>query len=884
VEFIGVIFVGILLFRVLSWVIGNSRQARADAEMQAVGTFVRDLDRKTDVKKFSPWRRAYYFFRSLIGSRMLLNFEFSVEVQMAEAKMEIGFFVPRRAFRIDIFIDKFAELQVKDIQFHFEEGEINDRCGSIVRFVGDRRRIRLYSPSLRTISKIVLTFRKCDREFSYEVRIKALRDANPDYRIIQQAIRHYNLGQSAEVFETLEKYLQYSTGNPNVYFNMADACLKMERYSEFEDYILKSMVYGYGNFAAERYRLFKKDHWASNPEEVMKIRDECTQWSLDQHHGLVVLDYDQNFHLGLNDYYVNKVRKIIEVRRPVAARMFLRTGFDFTSRQLLLFTACRIIKNDGAIVVLPQERFVVGDSQDRNIFIAVEQKTSGSWILPDLAPGDIVEMCYHLVCHESLIVKDRRVPLSIVTTVHDQFLPTYIGRAKLRAPREYRLRYSLHDPKNAIELAESEEGGYQVISLGIDRYIPVNNTNSFFEAYLFNPVAACTTDEKEWPEIAESVLVNNFGDLHLEEDLPNPLQGFVTDSASPQEALRKAFYWTRDKLKYAAVDSAARLIGRPNRAASIVASGMADCKDKSYLLYLTGKKLGLGIQLVAVSSQHGVIFGDLPSDQFDHVLVRVRLDDRWYYLDAANRYAVFGSTPPPYQGMDTLVITDGSKLETMPIDSPENSRVIITETFDGISQGRLSGSFHLEARGNIARLIDENWKSQSLQAMDYLQAAQSIMESFMPSAVLSSFDRISHTAHTDTFEVLGMLHRCQLSAVGKNLVGTMEWNDPTMPTRVWRSLRVDQAFGFSLPSMIEMHAVFTGDLPGRMAECSDPFSMDNELCEISADRIQRGDDIVMRRRVVIKEKFVDKELLHLVPEVMKGIEKTFQMAIILENT
>ena len=882
-EFLGVIFGAIVLFHLLRWIVGNIRQTRADDAMRAVGKFAPELDRRADSQNVSSWRRAGYFFRALFGSRKIENHEFYVDVQMAETKMEIGFYVPRRVFHIDVFFMRHASLQIKNIQFHFADGETGERFGRKTAFLGQRLRIRLYPPALKAISKTVLTFQKTNQDFSYEIQMKVPHDRNEDYRIVKEAMEHYNQARFAIALETLKEYLEYATNNPFVYYYMADACLRMQAYSEFEEFILKSMVYGWGSPGGDHYRLFMNDHWASDIADIMKIRDGCKQWSLDQHHGLVVVEFDQDYRLGLNHYYLRKVRQVVEVRRPVAARIFTRTGFDFTSKQFLLFTACRVIRNDGTIVDLPQERFVVADSQERNIYIAVEQSKSGLWILPDLAPGDMVEMSYHLICPESFNVNDSRVPLSIVTTVHDQSLPTYMGRTRLRVPRDHRMRCSLRDPKHFIDLTEAEEGDYRVASLKIDQYIPVRNTNSYFEAYLYNPVAACTTDEKAWPEVAGALMVTNFGSLNPEEDLPHPLQDFVAESSSPEEAMSKAFYWTRDKLKYAAVDSAVRIIGQPNRAAAIVDSGMADCKDKSYLLYLTGKKLGLDIQIVAVSSRHGIIFADLPGDQFDHVFVRVRLNDRWHYLDAANRAAVFDSCPSLYQGMDMLVLTDRGRPETIQIAPPENSRIIITETLDEISQGWLNGSFHLEARGNIARLIDENWKSQSLQAKDSLQAAQSIIQSFMPSSVLMSFDRLSHTSHTDVFEVLGMIHRCQLSPVGKHLVCTLEWNEPTIPTGIWRIFRTDQAFGFSQPSMIEMHTVFTGDLPARMTEYSDPFSMDNELCDISADATHQDGNIIMRRRVVIKEKFVNKELLELVPRVMEGIEKTFQTAIVLEN-
>jgi hypothetical protein len=377
-------------------------------------------------------------------------------------------------------------------------------------------------------------------------------------------------------------------------------------------------------------------------------------------------------------------------------------------------------------------------------------------------------------------------------------------------------------------------------------------------------------------------LIHNFGKLSGDEDLPAPLFDFVAGSRSAGEALRRAFYWIRDKLKYAAMDSSFRLIGKPGRAEAIIRSGVADCKDKSYLLYLVCKKLDLEAQLVAVSSQYGIVFDDLPSDQFDHVFIRVRLDDRWYYLDAANRHAVFESCPPVYQGTEGLIINDGGRPQTIEVDEPDRNRVSITETFDRVDLDWLSGTFHLEARGNIARLVDENLKAQSLQALSQLQAAQSILRGFLPSAVLISFDRISHTAHSDTFEALGMQNRCQLSSIGNRLVGTMEWNDPTIPTGYWKNLCFDREFVFYQPTTVEIDVVLSGGLPERISDVSDSFSLSNELCDITGDTLRRDGEIIMRRRIVIRQKVVERHLLPLVPVTMEAIERAFQTALILE--
>jgi hypothetical protein len=739
------------------------------------------------------------------------------------------------------------------------------------------------APKLKAVSKVVVSCKEVNQEYSYEVHTRVTRDRYPDYEIMSAGIEHYDQGNYALALDSFQEYLKYSKENSHVFFYMADIGLKLERNSDFEDYIIKALVHGIGDTATERYRAYMTNNWTSQKEDIDKLREECQSWNLEQHHGLVVLEFDQSFLLGLNHWYLKKTREVIEIRRPVAARMLSRLGFDFSSKEFLMFTGCRVIRSDGTVIALDLERFVVGDSPERNIYITTEEEKVGSWIMPDLASGDIIELCYHFLGRESFTVEENRVPLSIVSTVHHPLYPTFIGRTLIRMPRDQKLQCSRRDRETSIETEETTEGEYQNTSLTIHRYVPVKNTNSYFESYVNNPVVACATEKKDWPDIAGAVLINNFGDLDNDENLPSPLADFAAADISPREALRKTFYWIRDQLKYASMDSAVKLIGTPNRAEAIIQSGVADCKDKTYLLRQVCKILGLKSQLVAVSSKYGMVFDDLPSDQFDHVFIRVLIDDRWHYLDAANRNAIFGSCPPLYQGLDTLILTDGVGPATIEVDSPDRNRISITETFDRINLDWLSGTYHLEAEGNIARLVDESLKSQSLQAQDYLQAAQAVLRGFLPSAVLASFDRISHTAYSDFFEALGMHHRCQLSSIGKRLVGTIEWDEPTTPTGYWKNFRLDHGFVFYQPTTVEINVVLSGNLPERITDVSDPYSLQNELCDITTDTIRRDGEIIMRRKVVIKEKFAGKDQLKLVAPTMEGIEKAFQTAVIVEG-
>jgi len=327
--------------------------------------------------------------------------------------------------------------------------------------------------------------------------------------------------------------------------------------------------------------------------------------------------------------------------------------------------------------------------------------------------------------------------------------------------------------------------------------------------------------------------------------LPPVLAEIIEKSGTPRRALRKAFYWVRDKLKYASIGSALGYIGKPGRAGAIVESGVGDCKDKSYLLFLVSKKLGLEAEFVTISTENGIIVENLPADQFDHILLRVNLDGHWHYLDAASAYAVFDSNPGYLQGLKILALNDEGTIETI----------------------------------DIARLLDENWKWQSLQARDHLQSAQLVLRSFLPNILLKSYDRLSQTTNSDTFEVLGVHNRCQFSPLGERNIGIIEWNDPNLPLDYWQTLQLDRLFLFHQTTHININLIFSQELKNRMLDYSVPVSMGNDICDITCKTNISNDSLTVSRNIVIKKKFVGQDEIHLIPEIMTGMDKALQMAL-----
>ena len=239
----------------------------------------------------------------------------------------------------------------------------------------------------------------------------------------------------------------------------------------------------------------------------------------------------------------------------------------------------------------------------------------------------------------------------------------------------------------------------------------------------------------------------------------------------PRAALAAAFYWVRDRIKYASIASANRDLGSPERAERIVAAGMGDCKDTSLLLAVACAHLGIPWEFVLMSAENGILLEELPADQFDHMLVRARPGDEWMYLDAAGDAAVFASPPFPFQGVTVLTGPEGGDLVTMSETPLERTRVVIHETIDAVDAGRLAGHVELRLEGHPARMVDEVWKHQSLMSLDPERAADEAIRHLLPDFEITDSDRLTGTTRGDTLHVVASGRRGRIVALALGAPG-----------------------------------------------------------------------------------------------------------------
>lgn len=125
--------------------------------------------------------------------------------------------------------------------------------------------------------------------------------------------------------------------------------------------------------------------------------------------------------------------------------------------------------------------------------------------------------------------------------------------------------------------------------------------------------------------------------FRVKDDLPPELDPVMARlRALPDEAARaaEALRWVQDNIRYHSLQLG-ESSHRPQPVAEVLRLRYGDCKDKSVLLLSMLKSLGIEADLALASLRiRKGMNGMLPSpDVFDHVVVRVRLGDAFYFID-----------------------------------------------------------------------------------------------------------------------------------------------------------------------------------------------------------------------------------------------------------
>jgi len=759
-----------------------------------------------------PWRERWQRFRELRGNNRKLEKEEVFSNHIDETgEIIIHLPVSRNVARIKVSVNNQNVLVLRDVRLELD-GEVVEVPMSI-RQVPHRGKTTLEIDlgGIPQLDRVVLMLGENGWEGEGEIDLIVRDDAAPDLSMIQSSWRAIQNQDWNWAHKLLRRYEEYSTENPLIALWLGQVQLRRKDFEDAAAQGIRTMLLGFKPAGEDIYNKAKSDlAWHLDNETIDSFRAEAASWELPRHHGIVTLLTRYSFRVGLNGYHRERYHELVEIRRRAAARRFRTVSVSLDAqRTSILFSAVRIIHVDGSVDELPLDRFVKGDAEDDNMFITIDRRENASWILPDLAVGDVVEYTYELLRRDRGSEKETDGLLTAPLAVLGQ--PTLHGEVEIVSPLAWQMNFVTRNSEADADIEEDTECRLRHARWKIQRRQPYIISGYPYQSQYLSPLVAGCRAGQNWSEVAEKLAQREVpGDL-AEIPFPRELADLVDGIADRQAALARIFYWVRDRIKYGSLRSGNDLVHDKNRIGALMEGRIGDCKDKTYLLALACHHLEIPCEQVLVSSRNGLIVADLPCDQFDHVLLRARPHGEWVYLDAAGEKNTFGNVPIGLQGLQGLVLGDHGRLVDLPEDSIDHNRLEISETIEMHDDTWLTSEVEINITGTLGRFFDEQWKWESLTKTNEIRALENAVAMITPGVAVEEFEKLADTGSGDICRLRFRCRRSRLAQLGGRRIGMCRISVPNLSAAGFHEQELGDEFMFHFCQSVTWRLTVIGE-------------------------------------------------------------------------
>ena len=192
---------------------------------------------------------------------------------------------------------------------------------------------------------------------------------------------------------------------------------------------------------------------------------------------------------------------------------------------------------------------------------------------------------------------------------------------------------------------------------------------------------------KSWKEISnwysdlvkKSLKIDKVTKSTFTEIFPKGVTGI-----SQEEIAKKIYSYIGNNITYSSLDF--RQSGYvPQKPSKTITTKLGDCKDVSTLFVALSNLAGLKANLVLVTTNdNGFTSMLLPSNDFNHCIVKVVLDSKDYFLELTDKYLPFKALPNSLNKANALVISfdkaenEKSKIINIPFDNAIKNENVTT--------------------------------------------------------------------------------------------------------------------------------------------------------------------------------------------------------------
>jgi hypothetical protein len=185
------------------------------------------------------------------------------------------------------------------------------------------------------------------------------------------------------------------------------------------------------------------------------------------------------------------------------------------------------------------------------------------------------------------------------------------------------------------------------------------------------------------------------------------------NGVSTRETIQLVYEYLQDRTRYVAIELG--IHGwKPHSAQSVCDNRYGDCKDlATFLIALLAQHDIEAYPALLKTRGSGVVLRDFPSNQFNHAIAYIPLEDEALWVDCTSNSAVIDDLPAQDEGCSALVIRQGrGELLTTPTSRAEDNQLIFAAEATLHSEGSLTLKGMLTASGNVAQGIRDSFRSR----------------------------------------------------------------------------------------------------------------------------------------------------------------------------
>ncbi|MEI6949992.1 DUF3857 domain-containing protein [Paraflavisolibacter sp. H34] len=487
---------------------------------------------------------------------------------------------------------------------------------------------------------------------------------------------------------------------------------------------------------SSRPRIEKEPSW------ITSLPVNYLQHSLDAEaeDGVVDLAFEQQVSLAEEAEYCKKAVRLL-TEAGVQNNAQVSVSFDPSYQQLVFHSLC-IVRNGQVLNRLDPARMKT-IQQEKDLDRSLYDGSLTTVIFPeDVRNGDVLEYSYTLKGFNPIF---RHKYSGSFTTRFS--VPVYRVLYRLVAPAGRPVH--LKNCGAVVAPAVAANGQETAYTWNLENVPPLHPEESLPE--WFDPYPSVEVSEfSSWKEVSDWALELYPFPKILPPGLQQKVASLQKAYPSSESRLLAALRFVQDDIRYLGIEMGPHS-HRPHDPGRILAQRFGDCKDKSYLLCLLLRGLGIEAWPVLINtSAHHTLNDRLPAPSaFDHVTVAAKLAGRMYWFDPTISYqrGPLGQLSFPDYGAGLVVSPTTTGLTAIPFrptggidikevfqvpDMSGSARLVVTTRYTGAPADDIRSDFNTSSR------------NQMLQS--FLEYYQSYFESMTADSILTNDD-----AQTGTF-------------------------------------------------------------------------------------------------------------------------------------